>query len=262
MFETLNKFKLKSCQLQSFITFRDLQLSFCKFLHPRSFTKFEVHFAVCQIWGTRQSICRVPWSSTPQNYFFLFFVSFFFCSFCFLFLFFQIDYHTLWIYLIKFSQLCVLNFSTHIIALFYGVIDQNSIYVNSIIVFDILKLSNGSKKLSQFYMKQYILPIGYKIFFEVKLKFDRHFHSKPNRILLNSLILLRRCFHLKASYVTKLQNPLKFLPQAPHMISWDIDKSHNFQTSIDFFRILKSFEHTFVVVFPRQDVCNFFSFDR
>jgi len=61
--------------------------------------------------------------------------------------------------------LYVLNFSTHIIALFYGVIDQNSIYVNSIIVLDILKLSNGSKKVSKFYMKQYILPIGYKIFF-------------------------------------------------------------------------------------------------
>jgi len=75
--------------------------------------------------------------------------------------------------------LYVLNFSTHIIALFYGVIDQNSIYVNSIIVLDILKLS-------KFYMKQYILPIGYKILFEVKLKFDRHFHSKPNCILLNS----------------------------------------------------------------------------
>ena len=99
------------------------------------------------------------------------------------------------------------------------------------------------KKLPKFYTKQYILSIGYRKFFEVKPIFDRHFHSKPNRILLNSLILLRRCFHLKASYVTKLQNPLKFLPQPPHMISWDIDKSHNFQTSIDFFRILKSFKH-------------------
>jgi len=35
-------------------------------------------------------------------------------------------------------------------------------------------------------MKQYILPIGYKFVFEVKLKFDRHFHSKPNCILINS----------------------------------------------------------------------------
>ena len=32
--------------------------------------------------------------------------------------------------------------------------------------------------------------------FEVKPKFDRHVHSKPNCILLNSLILLRRYFHL------------------------------------------------------------------
>ena len=147
--------------------------------------------------GTRQSLvlCRVPWSSTRQNYFFIF-CFLLFCSFCFLFLFFQIDYHALWIYLIKFSQLYVLNFSTHIIALFYGVIDQNSIYINSIITLDTLKLSSGSKKLPKFYTKQYILSIGYRNFFEVKPKFDRHFHSKPNRILLNSLILLRRCFHL------------------------------------------------------------------
>ena len=157
------RIQLKSCQLQSFITFWDLQLSFWKFLHPRLFTKFEVHFAVCQIWGTRQStrLCSVPWSSTRQNYF-LFFVSFFFCFICFLFLFFQIDYHALWIYLIKFSQLYVLNFSTHIIALFYGVIDQNSIYINSIIALDTLKLSNGFKKLPKFYTEQYILSIGYK----------------------------------------------------------------------------------------------------
>jgi len=47
LFEPLNDFKLKSCQLESFITFRDLQLSFWLFPHPRSFTKFKIHFAVC-----------------------------------------------------------------------------------------------------------------------------------------------------------------------------------------------------------------------
>ena len=38
--------------------------------HPRSFTKFDIHFVVCQIWGTQQSlvICRVPWSGTQQTY--------------------------------------------------------------------------------------------------------------------------------------------------------------------------------------------------
>ena len=41
LFEALNEFKWKSCQLKSFITFRDLQLSFWQYLHPRSFTKFE-----------------------------------------------------------------------------------------------------------------------------------------------------------------------------------------------------------------------------
>ena len=98
--------------------------------------------------------------------------------------------------LIKFTQLYIFNSSTHIIALSYAVIDQNSIYINSIIALDTLKLSSGSKKLPKFYTKQYILSIGYRKIFEVKPKFDRHFHSKPNRILLNSLILLRRCFHL------------------------------------------------------------------
>ena len=98
--------------------------------------------------------------------------------------------------LIKFTQLYIFNSSTHIIALSYAVIDQNSIYINFIIALDTLKLSSGSKKLPKFYTKQYILSIGYRNFFEVKPKFDRHFHSKPNRILLNSLILLRRCFQL------------------------------------------------------------------
>ena len=41
LFEVLNKFKSKSCQIQSFTTFWDLQLSFWYFLHPMSFTKFE-----------------------------------------------------------------------------------------------------------------------------------------------------------------------------------------------------------------------------
>ena len=41
LFEALNEFKSKSGQLQSFITFWDLQFSFSKFFHPRSFEKFE-----------------------------------------------------------------------------------------------------------------------------------------------------------------------------------------------------------------------------
>ena len=41
LFEALNEFKSKSGQLQSFITFWDLQFSFSNFFHPRSFEKFE-----------------------------------------------------------------------------------------------------------------------------------------------------------------------------------------------------------------------------
>ena len=152
--------------------------------------KFRFHFAMCQIKGTRQSlvICRVPWSGTRRSLFFSFFLfpsSFILPNWlpC-----------TLNI-LIKFTQLYIFNSSTHIVSLSYGVIDQNSIYINSIIALDTLKLSSGSKKLPKFYTKQYILSIGYRKFFEVKPKFDRRFHFKPNRILLNSLILLRRCFH-------------------------------------------------------------------
>ena len=120
-----------------------------------------------------------------------------FCSFCFLLFLKKIDYHAVWIYLVKLTQLYVFNFSTHIIALFYAIIDQNLIYINSIIALDTLKVSNGSKKLPKFYTKWFILSIGYRKNFEVKHKFDRRFHFKPNRILLNSLILLRGCFHCK-----------------------------------------------------------------
>ena len=42
LFEALTEFKSKSGQLQSFISFRDLQFSFRKFFHPRSFEKFEI----------------------------------------------------------------------------------------------------------------------------------------------------------------------------------------------------------------------------
>ena len=41
LFHILNEFKLKNCQLQSFITFKDLKLSFWYFLHLMLFTKFE-----------------------------------------------------------------------------------------------------------------------------------------------------------------------------------------------------------------------------
>jgi hypothetical protein len=40
-FEALNGFELKVCQLQSFLTFLDLQLSHVDFFHLRSFMKFE-----------------------------------------------------------------------------------------------------------------------------------------------------------------------------------------------------------------------------
>jgi hypothetical protein len=43
-FDNLNGFKGKTCQLQSFIPFKDLQLSFRKFLHPRFFQNSNCNF--------------------------------------------------------------------------------------------------------------------------------------------------------------------------------------------------------------------------
>jgi hypothetical protein len=40
LFKALSDIKWKSCKLESFITFRDTQLSCLQFLHLRSFTKF------------------------------------------------------------------------------------------------------------------------------------------------------------------------------------------------------------------------------
>jgi len=47
-FEAL-RIQIKKLSTKTFHNFRDLQLSFWLFSHPRSFTKFKIHFAVCQI---------------------------------------------------------------------------------------------------------------------------------------------------------------------------------------------------------------------
>ena len=133
------------------------------------------------------------------------------------------------------------------------------LYINSVIALVTLKLSIGSKKLPKFYMTQFLLSIGYRKIFKVKPEFDPHSYSKPNHFLLSSLILLRRYFYCKHCKWKNSKTHSNFY-QPPRMISWDIDKSHNFRTLFSFFRILKSFEHTFMVVFPRQDVRNFFLF--
>ena len=67
---------------------------------------------------------------------------------------------------------------------------------NSIIVFNKLKLSNGSKNLPKLHMNQSMFSIACTKSFEVKPQFDRHFDSKFYRILLNATILLLRYFGL------------------------------------------------------------------
>ena len=66
---------------------------------------------------------------------------------------------------------------------------------NSIIVLNILKLSNGSKKLPKL-LNQSMSSSAYTKSFEVKPQFDHHFDSKSYRILLNATILLVRYFGL------------------------------------------------------------------
>ena len=67
---------------------------------------------------------------------------------------------------------------------------------NSIIVLNILKLSNGSKNLPKLHMNQSMFSIAYTKSFDVKPQFDRHFDSKSYQILLNAMILLVRYFGL------------------------------------------------------------------
>jgi hypothetical protein len=57
-----------------------------------------------------------------------------------------------------------------------------------------------------------------------------------------------------------MRNLLNFLPQPPRMISWHLDKFHDFPTLFVFYKILKQFVHKFVVMFHEQDVRNFLSF--
>ena len=49
---------------------------------------------------------------------------------------------------------------------------------NSIIVHNILKLSNGSKNLPKLHMNRSMFSIAYTKSFDVKPQFDRHFDSK------------------------------------------------------------------------------------
>ena len=94
--------------------------------------------------------------------------------------------------------------------------------------------------------------------FEAKPQFDRHFDSKSYWFLHNATILLLRYFGLLTSYLTDCVKPIQFLPWPPCLISWDLDKSHDFQTLLAFIRIEKPFGQTFMVVFHEQDVQNFF----
>ena len=75
---------------------------------------------------------------------------------------------------------------------------SNSMYINknSIIVLNILKLSNGSKNLPKLHLNRSMFSIAYTKSFDVKLQFNHHFDSKSYLILLNAMILLVRYFGL------------------------------------------------------------------
>jgi len=59
-----------------------------------------------------------------------------------------------------------------------------------------LKIPNGLEKLPKFHVKQSMLSIAYIKSFELKQKFDHPFDSNSYRIILNSMIYLRRCIGL------------------------------------------------------------------
>ena len=52
------------------------------------------------------------------------------------------------------------------------------------------------KNYQKIHVKQSMLSIGYTKSFELKQQFNHQFDSKSYQIILNSMILLRRCFGL------------------------------------------------------------------
>ena len=97
------------------------------------------------------------------------------------------------------------------------------INLNSIIALNHLKLSNRSKKLPKLHMNQSMFSIACTNSFEVKPQFNRHFDSKSYRILLNAKILFWDTLVCKHRIRLIMWNLLNFLPQPPHMISWDLE---------------------------------------
>ena len=59
-----------------------------------------------------------------------------------------------------------------------------------------LKIPNGLENLPKFHVKQSMLSIAYTKSFELKQQFDHQFDSNSYRIILNSMIFLRRCIGL------------------------------------------------------------------
>jgi hypothetical protein len=64
-------------------------------------------------------------------------------------------------------------------------------------------------------------------------------------------------FGLYTSYVTTFTKHCPFLPWPLHMISWHLDKFHDFLTLFVFYTILKQPDHKFVVMFHEHGVRNF-----
>ena len=96
------------------------------------------------------------------------------------------------------------------------------------------------KKLPKLHMNQSMFFIAYTKSFEVKPNsivtltpnLTKSFSTLPF-FLWDTSVCKHRTWHI-------VQNLLIFLPQPPRMISWDLDKSHDFQTSFAFFYNLKA----------------------
>jgi hypothetical protein len=103
-----------------------------------------------------------------------------------------------------------------------------------------------------------MLFVAYRKSFELKLNSNVTLLINPTiylYTLLNFFADVSNCKHLTWQNV---QDSINFLPQHSRMIWWDSDKSHDFRIIFEFFIILKSSRHTFMVVFSGQNVENSF----
>ena len=102
------------------------------------------------------------------------------------------------------------------------------------------------------------MVISYTKSFEVKPQLDHHLTLNLKQSFSVVTFLFEDASISKQRMRQLVRNALNFLSHVSHMISWDINKSHDFQTLFVFYTILKQFDHKFMVMF-RGQTCSKFS---